>query len=303
MGRPNGEVNAVDKPPAGWTPFLAREGVVDGELLDGPHDGVPEWLFESLWRWTWVRLFGTDRGSVRHADWEFIRWFERVNRHPFGISDGALPSRAFETLREQFRTTPSLHLAALDGMLATGQTDRHDAQELDTLLHEAGSLWRVDMSQSPPALVRRVSETLEAAVLREAQRGESSGELLALAWRSAFGQNPNPSEAYRHAVRAVEAAAGPLVLPRDTDRTFGKMLAHLRDAEASWRFTLKGKADEAESVRPVREMMATLWTSQYDRHVTEGTPLLVSPEEAETAVTLAAALVHWFTSGAVSRPE
>lgn len=93
------------------------------------------------------------------------------------------------------------------------------------------------------------------------------------------------------------------MLPRDDGRTLGKVVAHLNDAESSWRFTLKGKADEAESVRPVRGMMATLWTSQYDRHVTERAALHVSPDEAETAVTLAAALVHWFTSGAVSRAE
>lgn len=293
----------MEKPPQHWQPFLVREGVVDAEAIDGPHDGMPDWLFPSVWEWVWTRLFGTERRRVRVADMEFIRWWERKNRASLDIPHDAHPSTAYEQLLVHCEAQPLIHLSVIDAMLATGRADAHEARELDELLHEGGSLWRVDLSQPPPALVRRVSETMEATLRQEVMRGESSGELLGRAWRAAFGRDPNPSEAYRHAVRAVEAGAGPVVLPNDGGRTLGKVVAHLRDAESSWRFTLQGRADETETVRPVREMMATLWTSQYDRHVSDDSPLVVSAGEAEAAVTLAVSLVHWFASGAVSRAD
>lgn len=240
---PTGKGNAVNKPPGGWTPFLVREGVVDGELLDGPHEGVPDRLHPSLWGWVKPYLFQkTAGGRVVWTNWAFIRWFERTSGFAFDLPGGSGEGKAFDVVDVHCERNASVHLAIVDSLLATRTVTRgEDVDALDQMLHEAGSVWRVDVGREPPALVRRVSETLEAAVLKEAQRGEASGELLALAWRSAFGQNPNASEAYRHAVRAVEAAAGPIVLPRDSDRTFGKMVSHLRDAEASWRFTLKGR--------------------------------------------------------------
>jgi hypothetical protein len=50
-------------------------------------------------------------------------------------------------------------------------------------------------------------------------------------------------------------------------------------------------------------MMRVLWKSQLDRHGTdnEAVPIEVSKDEAETALHLAITLVHWFTSGAVTR--
>jgi hypothetical protein len=49
-------------------------------------------------------------------------------------------------------------------------------------------------------------------------------------------------------------------------------------------------------------MMKLLWKSQLDRHgsPTPSAPLSVSQEEAEAGLHLAAALVHLFSSGAIS---
>jgi hypothetical protein len=50
---------------------------------------------------------------------------------------------------------------------------------------------------------------------------------LATAWNRAYGRNPDPSGAYRDAIRAVEASAKPIILPADPVATLGKMIAAL----------------------------------------------------------------------------
>jgi len=78
----------------------------------------------------------------------------------------------------------------------------------------------------------------------------------------ADGAGPDPSGAYREAVRAVEAVAKPVILPNNDRATLGQM----------------------ESV----------WTGQLDRHGTddETVPLNVSPAEADAAFSACLNLVR-----------
>lgn len=286
--------------PVGRTPFLQREGFQSQEEVEGPFDGVPDWLRPSLWTWVRQRLFGTDsRGRTAYADFGFIRTFERRSRFAFGLPADALPARARETIDEVTAERPEVLLAIVDEMIGTRDTDKDSLIELEVMLREAGSLWRVDASGPAPRLVKRLDPTAEAVARKAMAREDDAGQLLAAAWGAVFGREPNPSHGYREAVRAVEAAAGPVLLPADDRRTLGTMIAHLRDAEHKWTFVLPGHAGDAPAIRHVRQSMQLLWTSQYDRHVTEGTDLNVSPEEAEAAVPLAATLVHWFQNGHV----
>lgn len=57
--------------------------------------------------------------------------------------------------------------------------------------------------------------------------GNASGH-LGKAWAAAFDQEPNPSTAYSEAIKAVEAAAIPVVLPNDPLATLGKVVGELR---------------------------------------------------------------------------
>jgi hypothetical protein len=117
------------------------------------------------------------------------------------------------------------------------------------------------------------------------------------------GETPNPSSAYRNGVRAVEAAAIPVVLPADTTATLGKMIKAMRDAPSKWEAALGG--DRKDGVAAVVEMMDLLWKGQHDRHgfVEDDRPLEVSQEEAEFAVALAVTLVQLLTNGGVRRRE
>jgi hypothetical protein len=48
-----------------------------------------------------------------------------------------------------------------------------------------------------------------------------AGDLLSNAWRSVYGRHPDASSGYRYAVRAVEAAADPVVSPNNASATLG----------------------------------------------------------------------------------
>lgn len=114
-----------------------------------------------------------------------------------------------------------------------------------------------------------------------------------MAWHDVYGREPTAGDAYREAVRAVEAAVKPIVTPSDPLATLGKMIKAIRDKPTKWAWEL-GEPTE------VANMMGRLWTSQLDRHGTddESHPLTVSLQQAEAAVHLAVTLVHWCQSGA-----
>ncbi len=95
-------------------------------------------------------------------------------------------------------------------------------------------------------------------------------------------------------MRAVEAAARPVVTPTDDLATLGKMI-----------YDLGVKPEKSETVigdvDTVRKMMKTVWQSQRDRHGTDDTtkPLNVSQPAAEAAAQMAVTLVQLFRAEAI----
>ena len=147
------------------------------------------------------------------------------------------------------------------------------AAELRKILDRSGSAWTVgtDDDEGLWCLKRRVDATVLAAANEETEQRSNAAEYLRRAWHHVYSRNPNPSTAYHDAVRAVEAAARPVVTPNDDRATLGKMIPALKDKPGKWE-TVIGDVDT------VRKMMATIWKSQSDRHGTDDTtrPLNVS---------------------------
>jgi hypothetical protein len=167
------------------------------------------------------------------------------------------------------------------------------ASHLAGILRMGGSVWEVIPKGDTFRLSRRavgpVREAIEAvpAATRAHQH-------LVTAWNKLSGRNPDASGAYREAVRAVEAAAKPVVLPDDGQATLGKMIAAMKDKPAKWSVTI-GSVDLA------RQMMEAVWTSQLDRHGTddESVPLTVSLDEADAAFATCLSLARLFAGGHV----
>jgi hypothetical protein len=207
---------------------------------------------------------------------------------------------ALDLLRKALYSNDDAFLTAVDFYLSK-VTDVGTIDDLQRILRDAGSEWRVGQFDSVPGLVERVDDTAQEAAEKIAKQGSRPGRLLADAWHNAFSRQGDASAAYRCTVRAVEAAAGPVLTPKDPRPSLGKMIAVFRDGMHKWDFTFT--VDSAVDPKDaLLQMMQLLWTNEYSRHVDVdlSVPLHVSQEEAESAVVLALTLVNWFTSGSVS---
>lgn len=169
------------------------------------------------------------------------------------------------------------------------------AKQLAKILILGGSAWIVapieDEDDGVYRLARRSVGPVPDAVAALSPAARAHAHLVE-AWNRSTGRNPDPSGAYREAVRAVEAAAKPVVLPASNRATLGTMIAALRDKPEKW-------ATRMGEVHDVRRQMELLWTNQLDRHGTddESVPLEVSQEEAELAVHMALLLTRIFARG------
>ena len=175
-------------------------------------------------------------------------------------------------------------------------------EELDQVFLDAGLAYRVASDHA--GLMRRLDEAVVAASEQAiGSANEATATLLQVAWRSAFGLHPNPTTAYRDAVRAVEELACPLVLAKaasNNSATLGTVRDHLRAAPGKWRFVLLDK-DDNDSVDPLVAMLDRLWTGQVSRHGGGSRSRDQTQAEAEAAVHLAVTLVQLLSTGALAR--
>ncbi|MFI9393327.1 hypothetical protein ACIG53_20845 [Streptomyces bauhiniae] len=296
-----------------WRPFYARLSEDGATSFIRLNEGVPEWLRESLWEWlsarmkVYVRESSGFRGTVGHHTpvTDKLRRAERVGRISTGwTGSGSYHDdrvRGLTALRKALYENADAFLTVVDLELSELEPTGTPCERLEYLLEESASAWRVGTVAGRPGLVARIDKTVQLAAESTEALDARAGKLLADAWRHAFSMQRDPSSAYRYAVRAVEAAAGPVLSPNDSLPTLGKMISALRSKPEKWDFSFT--VDSAVEPKVVLlSMLQMLWTNEYTRHVDPdvNAPLHVSQREAESAVVLALTLVNWFASGAIS---
>jgi hypothetical protein len=223
-------------------------------------------------------------------------------KHPDRLLDAADTAIHLDlALRYQLDVTGPV--PSLEGSLAAWIPDyvwgegssASSLEHLEEILADAGSAFTVSWRER--CLQRRVDATTTTAA--EQTMTAAPGDHLRAAWVAAYGRDTDPAKAYDEAVRAVEAAAVPLVLPHGRQETLGKVLAHLRDAGHRWELAIEGPNDG--SVAPMVAMIETLWKGHVARHAGGPNFRPQRTDEAQMAVHLAATLVQWMISGAVRR--
>lgn len=278
----------------------------DGEeaaTYDALHDGVPPWMAESFWAWMHRQFVSPRRTNTYGQTIEGEKFYpillqevERVCRVRVGYT-ATNPWEGMQSLRHAL-TKAGAEIRVADFLLARGRATASDT--LDQLLHESGSAWKVGERAGKPGLVRRVPlgvQTNADAVMASAG---AAGIKLAQAWERAFGVSPDPTGAYALAVRAVEDAAIPVVVPRQAGASLGHVIGQLAQ-DKDWSLPLSREDDNATTASIVLAQCRALWKGHHDRHGGSGGPGTVGQEEAETAVSLAVPLVQWFASGMVKR--
>jgi hypothetical protein len=237
------------------------------------------------------RRFATfDAGRARDA--------ERVLRFVVGYYGEGLDSGMRSLIRATTKEGKEIQLA--DYLLAVGKGA--DGGTLDRVLLQSGSAWSVGERSGRPGLVRRLTEGVQANTDAVIQASGKAGRTLARAWESAFGVSPNPSDAYRLAVRAVEHAAVPVVVPKQSAATLGHVIGQLK-TDGDWGLPLTREDTDSPTAATVLGLCRALWKGHHDRHGDgdDSTPDDVSQQEAEVAVIMAVTLVQWFASGTVKR--
>jgi hypothetical protein len=169
---------------------------------------------------------------------------------------------------------------------------------LEHILRSGRSKWTVGERAGRPGLVERVPSGVQDVVEATITSSLAAGDLLARAWADVHGLEPKDSSAYALAVKAVEAAAVAVVMPRKRDATLGNVIGQMK-ADGDWRLPFR-EHPEASSAEVLLGMLRTLWVGHRDRHGSADHSD-VSHEEARSAVTLAATLVDWFAAGSVLR--
>ncbi|WP_066040855.1 hypothetical protein [Herbiconiux solani] len=181
-----------------------------------------------------------------------------------------------------------------------GYGGEESLESLELLLADAGSSWKVGSRAGHASLEQRVPTGIAQAVDEVTNAPGDAGRLLAEAWNATFGRGHDYEKAYSKAVKAVEAAAIPVVSPANVRATLGTVIAQMKQ-QADWELGLTREHADYPTQEVVLGMLQALWTGQNDRHAGQPGFAASSAADAEAATLLAVPLVQWFTSGALKR--
>jgi hypothetical protein len=261
------------------------------ELRPGIPAGLRQPLFE------WVRPF------FQQKDHLYDHWVPRGDR--LGVLGIDLhldlpgnPLTAFETLIDLMDRDDRVFLSVVDWCLHQCR-DAEVPIRLEIMLAKGSSAERVANCNDHFELQDRIDPTIDAAARTAATPGTAAAHHLAEAWSHVYGQDKDYTAGYSNAVVAVECVALPAVIPNDPVGTLGKAINAMDAAPTKWMSSLG-----EDGIESAIAMMKALWRKQKRHGTTDSTtPIAMTQAEAEAAVHLAATLVHWFDSGAISRVQ
>lgn len=263
-------------------------------------EDVPDYLAPSLQTWIFDRFSSSNTLSGRVFNVAKARACELALR--ITIPDrGPYAEASFQAVMDSvFRGPPMLIWQMVDFLASECYQGSEAIQELSKILRAAGSAWEVGKRFGRTGLCRRVPKGVSMAA-DATFRKPNAGKRLQEAWEKAFGVNPDPSNAYRLAVKAVEDA-GILAVPTGkSEPTLGDVIREID--KGTWRLPHLREHDLAPTHDVLLGMLRTLWRGQHDRHGGPSTVGLsdVTQPEAESAVYMAVTLVGWFESGHVQQ--
>lgn len=263
---------------------LSRRGKSD-PLYDESQEGIPAYMLESILGWITTQL------RSRSDPAETMRMLQLGVRHMTPLEWYAGTNSAVPSLKKRVEQDGEIGLDVIDFFLRF-VSPPNEAERLNVWLRFGGSAWEVTpVGQGQHHLTRRAIGPVRDSIDSILPISERAHHHLTTAWSRLMGRDPDPSTAYREAIRAVEVVAKPVVTPKDSNATLGKMIRALEAKPEKWNYVLEGT-----TATDVADMAASIWTGQLDRHGTddESEPLHVSQEQADAAFHVALALTRIF---------
>ena len=146
--------------------------------------------------------------------------------------------------------------------------------------------------------MERIDPTLWNEYEQVTQLDDKASQYMQEAWIFAFGREPNLSDAWHRAVKAIEVLLKPIVSPADDNATLGKMIGALRQAPDKWKCKLpdreyktNGKTNVKTGIEVFIDALATIGY-QPDRHGSDQ-PQDVDETTARSVLFLATTVVGW----------
>jgi len=189
-------------------------------------------------------------------------------------------------------------LDLIDASLSVWGRHNNQGESLRRLLLAGGSVWTV--ADDGTSLTRVVSDEVQSAFDTAASVEDEASNELRQAWANAYGRNGDPSDAWDHAIKAVEDVLIGVVVPNNGKATLAHVIGELNGANsAQWQMVLPG-ADKSNDVAPLVSMLRLMWPN-HDRHGGVAPKRTPSVQEAQAVVSLAAVIVQWHRLGWVAQ--
>ena len=280
-----------------WTPLSVRRNQRDD--FD-PIDGVPTFMRHSIHEWIINAIdnaiYDDQQPLVVQIALEL-----RIDELSESIDD-LYPGNAVITCIQNSSVWGNTYdesraLDVIDWLLGHGCGH---AQSLEHILKSAGHVLRV--SPDGNRLVERIDPALWDEYEQVTQLDDQASQYMQEAWALAFGREPNLSDAWGRAIKAIETLLKPIVSPKNKKATIGSMTSELRQAPGKWECELPDRVynvnGEINSKRGIEVFIDTLATIGYqpDRHGSDQ-PQDVDEATARSVLFLATTVVGWLRDG------
>jgi hypothetical protein len=256
--------------------------------LDGPYEGVPDYLRRPLTRWlenVYTIRPDTLAPEMDEAGLERLAALLRIDLRGtdgFGMLIGILAW----TDNSDERLLDVIHYTL---QIPTRMPKMWN--ELEVLLAYGGSMW----AATGKGLQRRVDTTATEIFNAATAASDSASDHLAQAWAGAYRRNPHPASAWHHSIKALEASLREVVCPNNPAATLAQIIDELRTGE--WKLEVRGRARDY-TIYPLVEMLELVWPDP-NRHGSSAPELPATKEEACAVVLLAVTIVQWARDGQI----
>ena len=255
-------------------PITARPG--RPALGAGPFEGVPPHLRQPLSHWL------RERVTYPSGIWDHESMHRLVATGRVAAPTGLTPDELYRWMSTRSETLLDVIHVALQ-LWPTPM----DAATLDMYLEDGGSVWRA----TDRGLERRIDTEAQAAFDSAIAPKDPASEELGEAWTNAYGRQPNPSDAWDHAIKAVEAVLISVVVPNMDRPTLGNVLGQLSNQSQLWKIGVPGPNNDY-NIEPLVGMLRLIWPNP-DRHGSPAKRRTPTLAEARAVVHLAVTIVQW----------